>query len=99
MFTECALAAKVRPQGKLVLCAATTEVAALMLPGGLAAHSCLKLPFGDAAVEGSTCNVRAESQRARVLPRAGLIIWDEIPMSIKYAPEDLDLTYAERPPC
>ncbi|CAM9146776.1 unnamed protein product, partial [Ectocarpus sp. 12 AP-2014] len=76
----------------LVLCAASTGIAALILPGGLTAHSTFKLPFGDAAVEGSVCNVKAESERVHVLKNASLIIWDEIVMSGKYSPEALDLT-------
>ncbi|CAN0571068.1 unnamed protein product, partial [Ectocarpus sp. 12 AP-2014] len=91
-FTECAIAAHLRAQAKLVLCAASTGIAALILPGGLTAHSTFKLPFGDAAVEGSVCNVEAESERAHVLKNASLIIWDEIVMSGKYSPEALDLT-------
>ncbi|CAN0579455.1 unnamed protein product, partial [Ectocarpus sp. 12 AP-2014] len=91
-FTECAIAAHLRAQGKLVLCAASTGIAALILPGGLTAHSTFKLPFGDAAVEGSVCSVEAESERAHALKNASLITWDEIVMSGKYSPEALNLT-------
>ena len=62
------------------------------LPGGLTAHSTFRLPFGDKSVEGSVCNVPAESERAQVLKQACLIVWDEIVMSGKYSPEALDLT-------
>ena len=55
-FTQCAIAAHIRGQRKLVLCTASTGIiAALILPGGLTAHSTLKLPFGDKSVEGSVC--------------------------------------------
>ncbi|CAN0177300.1 unnamed protein product, partial [Laminaria digitata] len=91
-FTMCALSADLRAKGKLVLCTASTGIAALLLPGGLTAHSTFKIPFGDNLIEGSLCNVRSESERAQVLRRADLIIWDEIPMSNKFAPEALDLT-------
>ncbi|CAM9929568.1 unnamed protein product [Laminaria digitata] len=91
-FTECTMAAHLRSQGKLVLCAASTGIAALILPGGLAAHSTFKLPFGDDAVDGSVSNVKAESDRADVLRRASLIIWDGVVMSSKFAPEALNLT-------
>ena len=90
-FAETTIAASLRARGTLVLCT-STGIAALILPGGLTAHSTFKLPFGPDAVSGSTCNIKAESQRADVLKQAGILIWDECPMSSKYAPEALDLT-------
>ena len=75
-----------------MLCTASTDIiAALILPGGLTAHSTFKLPFGDKSVEGSVCNIPAESERAQVLKQACLIVWDVIVMSGKYS-EALDLT-------
>ena len=91
-FTQCAIAAHIRAQRKLVLCTASSGIAALILPGGLTAHSTFRLPFGDKSVDGSVCNVPAESERAQVLKQACLIVWDEIVMSGKYSPEALDLT-------
>ena len=91
-YTTSAIAAHIRAQRKLVLCTATTGIAALVLPGGLTAHSTFKLPFGDESKQGSVCNIKAESERAQVLKRASLIVWDEIVMSGKYSPEALDLT-------
>ena len=90
-FTQCAIAAHIRAQRKLVLCTASTGIAALILPG-LTAHSTFKLPFGDKSVEGSVCNVPAESERAQVLKQACLIAWDKIVMSGKYSPEALYLS-------
>lgn len=91
-YTICAISAHLRAQGKLVLCAASTGIAALLLPGGLTAHSTFKLPFGDDATEGSVCGVKAETQRAEVLKKSSLIVWDEIVMSSKFSPEALHLT-------
>ena len=54
-----------------------------------------RLPFGDKSVEGSVCNVPAESERAQVLKQACLIVWDEIVMSGKYSPVALDLTLTD----
>ena len=45
------------------------------------------------------CNVKAESERAEVLRRADLIIWDEIPMSDRLAPEALDNTLRDLRRC
>ena len=93
-FTETTIAASLRARGSLVLCTASTGIAAVILPGGLTAHPTFKLPFGPDAVSGinSTCNTKAESQRADVLKQAGLLTWDECPMSSEYASEDLDST-------
>ena len=91
-FTETTIAASLRARGTLVLCTASTGKAAVILPGGLTAHSTFKLPLGPGAVSGSTCNIKAESQRADVLEQAGVFIWDECPMSSKYTSEGLDLT-------
>lgn len=66
-FTICAITAFLRGQGQLVLCSASTGIAALIFPGGLTAHSTFKFPFGDAAVEGSTCNIQ-ERIRTRPCP-------------------------------
>ena len=38
-FTQCAIAAHIRAQRMLVLCTASSGIAALILPGGLTAHS------------------------------------------------------------
>ncbi|CAM9464877.1 unnamed protein product [Hapterophycus canaliculatus] len=46
-FTTCALSADLRSKGRLVLCSASTGTAALLLPGGLTAHSTFERPFGD----------------------------------------------------
>ena len=98
-FTMTAISADLRAKGNLVLCSASTGIAALLLPGGLTAHSTFKIPFGDNLVQGSVCNVKAETERAEVLRRADLIIWDEIPMSDKLAPEALDLTLRDLRRC
>ena len=62
-FTMTNIAADLRARGKLVLCCASTGIAALLLLGGLNAHSTFKIPFGDNLVQGSVCNVKAESER------------------------------------
>lgn len=69
-FTECTIVAHLRSHGKLVLCAASTGIPTLILPGDLSAHSTFKLPFDDDVVDGSVCNVKAESERADILKKA-----------------------------
>ena len=85
--TMTAITAELRAKANLVLCFASTGKAALTLPSGLTAQSTFKIPFGDNLRQGSVNNVKAESERAEVLRRADLIIWDEIPMSDEFAPE------------
>ena len=60
-FTESTIAASLRARGTLVLFTASTGIAALILPGGLTAHSTVKLPFGPSAVSGSTCVISKQS--------------------------------------
>lgn len=80
-----ALSAHLRANVKLVICAASTGIAALHLPGGPIAHSSLKIAFVNSLTEGSTCNIKAESECAQALRRTDLLIWDEIPMSHRLA--------------
>ncbi|MEP4214434.1 MAG: hypothetical protein ABJL35_03655, partial [Parasphingorhabdus sp.] len=75
---------------KSVFCAASTGIAALILLGGLTAHSTIKLPCGD-----DICNVKAEFDRADVLKRASLIVRDEVVISSKVSPEALNSTLQE----
>ena len=98
-FTMTTIAADLRSRGKLVLCSASTGIAALLLPGGLPTHSTFKIPFGGSLVQDSVCNVKAESERAEVLRKADLIIWDKIPMSNRLAPEALDHTLRDLRRC
>lgn len=43
-------------------------------------------------VSGAMCSIPAESQRAEVLRKCDLIVWDEIPMSHRFSVEALNLT-------
>lgn len=91
-FTEKVIAAKLRGDGKTVLIVASTGIAALQLPGGWTAHSMFKLPLDEQLTAGAVCNIRAETQRAEVLRKCDLIIWDELPMAHKYCIEALHKT-------
>lgn len=91
-YTESILCARLRSMSKLVLCVASTGIAGLQLPGGWTAHSMFKLPLEEKNVSGAMCNISAESQRAEVLRKCDLIVWDEIPMSHRFSVEALNLT-------
>lgn len=80
-FTIRAIVKNLRAHRKLVLFATSADIASLLLPGGLTASSTFDLPFGDNLVEGSMCNIQVKSDRAEVLRKADLNMWDEFPMS------------------
>jgi len=70
-----------RAQGDVVLCVASSGIAAQLLPGGRTSHSRFKIPLsGD---ESSRCNIPKQSQLADLIRQTKLIIWDEVPMQHK----------------
>ena len=73
------ITATVRAEGKIVLCTATTGLAALNHEGGTTAHSMYKIPITDGE-EAPQCNITGSSQRAELLKTAAVHIWDEFPM-------------------
>ncbi|QRV95937.1 ATP-dependent DNA helicase PIF1 [Ceratobasidium sp. AG-Ba] len=79
-----------RGQGKIVLCVASSGLAALLLPGGKTAHSLFKIPLD--IHEDSTCNISKNSQLSQLLLQTDLIIWDEVPMQHRYCAEAFDRT-------
>ncbi len=73
------ITAAMRAQEGIVLCSATTGLAALNHEGGMTAHATYKIPVTDRE-ETPQCNVTARSQRAELLRASVLQIWDEFPM-------------------
>lgn len=82
--------ASVRLQGKIALAVASSGIAALLLMGGRTAHSRFKL--GTELTSTSTCRIPAQSQLADLIRQTDLIVWDEAPMTHKFAFEALDRT-------
>lgn len=82
---------KLRSERKIVLCVASSGVAALLLPGGHTAHSTFRIPIQDLD-EGSLCNISKQDLRAELLRSVDLIIWDEALMQSRFAHEALDRT-------
>jgi ATP-dependent DNA helicase PIF1 len=72
------LSAALRSKGLIVLNAASSGIAALLLPGGRTAHSTFGIPLQ--INEESTCGFTKDSFRADLLRETKLIIWDEAPM-------------------
>ncbi|KAH7869859.1 PIF1-like helicase-domain-containing protein, partial [Lentinula edodes] len=63
----------VRARGWIVLCVASTGIAALLLAGGRTAHSMFKIPIDGLTAE-SFCNIPKQSQRADLIRCTRLII-------------------------
>lgn len=82
---------KLRSEGVIVLCVASSGIAALLLHGGRTAHSMFKIPI-DGLNDDSFCNIPKESSRAELLRSTELIVWDEALMQHRNCPEALDRT-------
>jgi hypothetical protein len=84
------LASFFRSKGDIVLAAASSGIASLLLPGGRTAHSKFKIPVP--TLENSTCNIDGDSDHWELFKQTKLFIWDEAPMCHKYCFETLDRT-------
>jgi ATP-dependent DNA helicase PIF1 len=82
------LSAALRSKRKIVLTAASSGIASLLLPGGRTAHSKFKFPIP--IIESSICTIDKGSDLAELLKLTQLIIWDEAPMAHKFCFEALD---------
>jgi len=76
------LCSTLRAQGKIVLCVASSGMAAQLLPGGRTSHFQFKIPLN--IHEDSICSITHTSNLAHLLRATSLIIWDEVPMQHKY---------------
>ena len=88
---------KLRSQQKIVLCVASSGIAALLLIGGRTAHSRFKIPIN--LQENSTCSISKGSKEAELIRETSLIICDEITMLHRYAPEAMDRTLRDIRDC
>jgi hypothetical protein len=84
------IASKLRAEGKIVLCVASSGIASLLLPGGRTAHSRFKIPIP--VHEDSSCNIKKNNVNHELLKATSLIICDEIPMLHRHILECLDRT-------
>nr|KYP55257.1 hypothetical protein KK1_001464 [Cajanus cajan] len=82
------LIANVRSKGQIVLATASSGIAATLLPGGRTAHSRFKIPINVEA--DSFCSISKQSDLAKLIRETTAIIWDEAPMTNRYALEALD---------
>ena len=79
-----------RALGKIVICVASSGIAALLLPGGWTSHSRFHILLD--VHELSSCSITKNSQLADLLRSTALIIWDEVPMQNKYCFETVHRT-------
>lgn len=89
-FCYNALCHRLRGENMIVLCVASSGIAALLLQGGRTAHSMFKIPLD--VGEGDFCNIKKNSMMAELLKITNLIIWDEVPMQHRFGPEAVDRT-------
>jgi hypothetical protein len=67
---------RIRANGWIVLCVASSGIASLLLPGGHTAHSTFSIPVENLTDE-SCCQVDKNSRQADMMRLVRLIVWDE----------------------
>ncbi|POS82035.1 hypothetical protein EPUL_005960, partial [Erysiphe pulchra] len=70
-----------KSQSKIVLCVASSGIAALLLSSGKTAHSVLRIPLD--CPGNAVCNIGGQNPLADLLRQTSLIIWDEVTMQQK----------------
>lgn len=78
-FIYRAICHAIRAEGWIILCVASSGIAALLLPGGRTSHSMFRIPI-DGLNDDSFCNVDKNSRHAELFRRVRAIIWDEAMM-------------------
>jgi hypothetical protein len=82
-----------RSQQKIVLCVASSGIAALLLKGGRTVHSCFKIPIP--CHESSVCGFSKNSDLAELICTTDLVIWDEAPMQHRHIMETVDCSFKD----
>ncbi|PIA13371.1 hypothetical protein COEREDRAFT_49360, partial [Coemansia reversa NRRL 1564] len=80
--------------GMIVLPCATTVLAAQNYRGSCTAHSLFHIPIERDKL-GLRCNVVAGTDRAELLSKTSLIVWDELPMANRAVVEAVDIMLCE----
>ena len=88
--------------GQVCICVSTTGIAACELPNRRTAHSMFRFPLKERLVEGCVCDVFFRNNRAELLRKCFLVMWDGIPSTHRFCAEALgrtlrDLTCVNRP--
>ena len=82
-----------RSHNKIVLCVASSGIAALLLMGGRTAHSRIKIPIP--SNETTHCSIPKNSQLAKLICETDLVIWDEAPMQHRHIMETVDHSFRD----
>ena len=90
MFVYNTVCNTVRGNGWIVLCVASSGIAALLLHGSHTAHLTFKIPIS--LNEESTCPIPKEGRVTSLIQATRLIIWDKITMQHRHAVEAVDHT-------
>ncbi|POM77520.1 LOW QUALITY PROTEIN: Helitron helicase-like protein [Phytophthora palmivora] len=85
--------AKIRLEGGIAVAVASSGIAATLLTGGRTAHSMFRIPLKPN--EHSTCGISKQSQKAKLIRQARLIIWYEAPMMHRACFEAVDRTFRD----
>ncbi|XP_071699017.1 uncharacterized protein [Rutidosis leptorrhynchoides] len=81
---------KLRSEKLIALSVASSGITSLLLLGGRTAHSRFVIPLE--LMENSTCRIKQKTHLAELMQQVRLIIWDEAPMTQRFAFEALDKT-------
>ncbi|POS82519.1 hypothetical protein EPUL_004942 [Erysiphe pulchra] len=68
--------------GKIVLCVASSGIAAVLLPNDRTAHSQFRIPLE--CKENDYCSIDGTSNLAKLLEQTSFIIWEEVIMQLKH---------------
>jgi len=82
------IAAEVRRRGQVVLCVASSGIAALLLDGERTSHLCFKIPFS--INENSVAELKQNSYMFPVIQQTKVIIGDEVSIQYKYDIDAVD---------
>jgi uncharacterized radical SAM superfamily protein len=74
-----AITTKIRSEGKIVLAVTSCGITALLLEGGITAHSRFHIPLNIS--DDSICDIKQGIDLAALLNKTSLILWDEAPMA------------------
>lgn len=77
-----------RERGLSAICVAWTGIAAMLLPSGTTVHNRFRLPLD--IRPNTPLGLRGQSEEARVVREASLLVWDEAPMAPAVALDVVD---------
>ena len=82
-----------RGNGMIVLCVASSGIAALLLIGGRTAHSTFRIPIQ--LHDGKSCSIKKGTHLADLIKIVSAIIWDEVPMQDRLCQEAVDMSFRD----